>query len=86
MSSLSGVAIIKTKRIIRISPVVNEPIERMSTTQFVQLGQKITGVKYGYQLPLAYKLGVCLRQVKRYASGECKITPTIELLMKELDK
>lgn len=58
----------------------------MTANQFIKMGQRITGIKHGYQAPLAQKLGVCLRQVQRYAGGQCKITQTIENLMKELDK
>ena len=57
----------------------------MTSGQFIKMGQKITGVGYGYQSPLAQMLGVCLRQVQRYASGDIPITITIELAMKQLE-
>jgi hypothetical protein len=58
----------------------------MNSGQFIKIGQKITGKGYGYQVRLAVKLGICIRQVQRYANGDLPITKTIETLMRELEK
>ena len=60
--------------------------EKMTSGQFIKMGQKITGVGHGYQMPLAEKLGISLRQVQRYAGGLIPITITIELAMKQLNE
>jgi hypothetical protein len=58
----------------------------MTPDEFKDLGKKITSCKRGYQMPLALKLGISLRQVQYYASGKSTVTKTIELLMMELSK
>jgi hypothetical protein len=58
----------------------------MTSGQFIKIGQKIAGKGHGYQSILAVKIGVCLRQVQRYASGDSPITATIENLVRELEK
>lgn len=58
----------------------------MTSTEFIQLGQKIVGCKRGYQPLLAFRLQICLRTVKRYASGTRKIPPCIVELMRLLDE
>ena len=54
--------------------------------EFIQLGQKIVGICYGYQKPLAIRLGISIDAVKKYAAGERCIPRNIEILVRELAK
>jgi len=51
---------------------------------FIQLGQRIAGEGHSYQNPLAERLGLSIRMVKEYASGNSRVPMPVELLMKEL--
>lgn len=55
--------------------------DKMNSSEFIQAGQRITGVKHGYQKPFADALGVSVMTVKRYAAGECNIPLTIQKLI-----
>lgn len=57
----------------------------MDSAEFISLGQKITGIKRGYQIPLAKRIGKSRAMIKRYAAGD-PIPETVQILMKELGK
>ena len=58
----------------------------MTSAEFIKAGVKLTGIARGYQLPLAEKLGISIRTVKSYASGDSLVPLSIEYLIKELSK
>jgi hypothetical protein len=53
----------------------------MNSQEFIISGQKITGLKRGYQPLLAFRLRVSVASVKRYASGKRKVPPCVSELM-----
>jgi DNA-binding transcriptional regulator YiaG len=60
--------------------------KNMNNIEFIQAGKKLTGLDYGYQKPFAFILGVSLRSVERYASGELSPSPPVQKLIEELLK
>jgi len=58
----------------------------MNNIDFIQAGKKITGFEYGYQKPFAFILGVSLRSVERYATGELSPPLPVQKLIEELLK
>jgi len=58
----------------------------MNQIEFIQAGKKITGFDYGYQKPFAFILGVSLRSIERYASGDLSPPLPVQKLIEELLK
>lgn len=54
----------------------------MTSTEFIQQGQQIAGVKRGWQVLVAFRLKLTLRTVKRYASGKYKVSAPVAELMR----